>query len=126
MSNVLVRQLRATGFQRNLHILRRPQYIGPRVLTRGVANTVSSKPGSENLAHAATNIKEELGNSAGDLAKVIASANPKDHNDIAGPNPIASTFVRVSGLPSILYSQTNPQFSLESRKTSLHRFLNLS
>ena len=33
------------------------------------------RPGSQTLEHAATNVKEELGNSASDLAKVIAGAN---------------------------------------------------
>lgn len=42
---------------------------------RGVASTVSGRPGSQTLDHAATNVKEELGNSAADLAKVIAGAN---------------------------------------------------
>jgi len=36
---------------------------------------VSGRPGSQTLEHAATNVKEELGNSASDLAKVIAGAN---------------------------------------------------
>lgn len=42
---------------------------------RTVASSVSGKPGSQTLEHAATNVKEELGNSAADLAKVIAGAN---------------------------------------------------
>ena len=33
------------------------------------------RPGSQTLEHAATNVKEELGNSAADLAKVISGAN---------------------------------------------------
>lgn len=40
-----------------------------------VASSVSNRPGSQTLEHAATNIKEELGNSATDLAKGIAGAN---------------------------------------------------
>lgn len=43
--------------------------------SRNIASTVSNKPGSQTLDHAATNVKEELGNSASDLAKVIAGAN---------------------------------------------------
>lgn len=42
---------------------------------RSVASLVSGRPGSQTLDHAATNVKEELGNSAADLAKVIAGAN---------------------------------------------------
>jgi len=42
---------------------------------RMVASQVSNRPGSQTLEHAATNIKEELGNSASDLAKGIAGAN---------------------------------------------------
>lgn len=42
---------------------------------RPVASSVSGRPGSQTLEHAATNVKEELGNSASDLAKVIAGAN---------------------------------------------------
>ena len=42
---------------------------------RSVASSVSNKPGSQTLEHAATNIKEELGNSATDLAKKIAGSN---------------------------------------------------
>ncbi|KAF8350405.1 hypothetical protein F5887DRAFT_939031 [Amanita rubescens] len=44
-------------------------------LARPVASSVSGKPGSQSLEHAATNIKEEVGNSAADLAKVIAACN---------------------------------------------------
>ena len=42
---------------------------------RSVASSVSMRPGSQTLEHAATNVKEELGNSAADLAKVISGAN---------------------------------------------------
>jgi hypothetical protein len=42
---------------------------------RTVASTVSSRPASQTLEHAATNVKEELGNSASDLAKIISGAN---------------------------------------------------
>jgi hypothetical protein len=42
---------------------------------RGVASMVSGKPASQSFEHAATNVKEEIGNSASDLAKVIAGAN---------------------------------------------------
>jgi hypothetical protein len=42
---------------------------------RSIASLVSGRPGSQTFDHAATNVKEELGNSAADLAKVIAGAN---------------------------------------------------
>ncbi|KAF8623333.1 hypothetical protein AX15_006410 [Amanita polypyramis BW_CC] len=47
---------------------------GP-ILARSVASSVSGKPGSQTLEHAAKNIKEEMGNSAADLAKIIAASN---------------------------------------------------
>ncbi|KAF4614617.1 hypothetical protein D9613_002606 [Agrocybe pediades] len=64
-------------------ILRRPATLNARLLgptsallqARFVASSVSGRPGSQTLKHAATNVKEELGNSASDLAKVIAGAN---------------------------------------------------
>ena len=43
--------------------------------TRNVASSVTTRPASQSLEHAATNVKEELGNSAADLAKVISGAN---------------------------------------------------
>src|SRR5688572_4822893 len=49
--------------------------LTPPIHIRTVASTVSNKPASQTLDHAATNVKEELGNSAADLAKVIAGAN---------------------------------------------------
>jgi hypothetical protein len=58
--------------------LRLPQPIisfRPILHARYVASTVSGRPASQTLEHAATNVKEELGNSATDLAKVIAGAN---------------------------------------------------
>ena len=42
---------------------------------RNVASSVTTRPASQSLEHAATNVKEELGNSAADLAKVISGAN---------------------------------------------------
>lgn len=42
---------------------------------RSVASSVSMRPASQSLEHAATNVKEELGNSAADLAKAISGAN---------------------------------------------------
>jgi len=42
---------------------------------RFAANEVGSKPGSQTFEHAKTNIKEELGRSAGDIAKSISGGN---------------------------------------------------
>jgi len=44
-------------------------------LVRTVASSVSGRPGSQTLGHAAQNIKEEVGNSAADAAKTIAGGN---------------------------------------------------
>ena len=65
---------------------------GLMLLTRSVASSVSGKPGSQTLEHAATNIKEEVGNSAADLAKVIAACNAT--RDAVSPTG-AESFVRV-------------------------------
>ena len=42
---------------------------------RFAASSVSNKPGSQTLEHAALNVKEEVGNSAADWAKTIAAGN---------------------------------------------------
>jgi hypothetical protein len=42
---------------------------------RMVASSVSNKPASQTFEHAATNVKEELGGTASDVAKIIAGAN---------------------------------------------------
>ncbi|TFK30273.1 hypothetical protein FA15DRAFT_663664 [Coprinopsis marcescibilis] len=57
-------------------LLRPPTNLKPTFIQlRTVASSVSGRPGSQTLEHAATNVKEELGNSATDLAKAIAGAN---------------------------------------------------
>lgn len=45
------------------------------IIFRGAASSVSGRPGSQTLEHAAENIREELGNSTADLAKTIAGGN---------------------------------------------------
>lgn len=45
------------------------------VQRRLVASSVTNRPGSQTLEHAATNVKEELGGTASDVAKIIAGAN---------------------------------------------------
>jgi len=44
-------------------------------LRRTVATSVGSRPASQNLKHAALNIREEVGNSAADAARSIAGGN---------------------------------------------------
>jgi len=39
---------------------------------RFAANSVTNRPGSQTIEHAAINVREEFGNSASDLAKTIA------------------------------------------------------
>ncbi|KDR73676.1 hypothetical protein GALMADRAFT_71965 [Galerina marginata CBS 339.88] len=59
-------------------IARRPAFLGltsTAIHARFVASSVTTRPGSQTLEHAATNVKEELGNSASDLAKAISGAN---------------------------------------------------
>ena len=57
-------------------VLQRPTLLHART----VASFVTNKPASQSLEHAATNIKEEVGNSAADFAKVIAGSNvTKEH-----------------------------------------------
>ncbi|KAF9479292.1 hypothetical protein BDN70DRAFT_807335 [Pholiota conissans] len=56
----------------------RPAFMGittALLQARHVASSVTNRPGSQSFEHAATNVKEELGNSATDLAKAIAGAN---------------------------------------------------
>lgn len=61
------------AFQR---LLARPALANSTLLhARTVASSVTNRPGSQTLGHAGTNIKEEIGNSTADLAKVIAGAN---------------------------------------------------
>lgn len=59
---------------------------------RYVASQVTNRPGSQTPSHAATNIKEEAGNAASELAKHIAGANfPLD-----SVKPINQSFVSLS------------------------------
>ena len=71
--------------------LARPPATYPRlVLSRSVASLVSGRPGSQTFEHAATNIKEEVGNSAADLAKAIAANDPKKARDSVDPTGTGS------------------------------------
>jgi hypothetical protein len=62
-----------------------------RLIARGAASSVSGRPGSQTLGHAAENIKEEVGNSTADLAKVIAGSNYTSDT----VSPTSTTFVRI-------------------------------
>ncbi|RPD56343.1 hypothetical protein L226DRAFT_615526 [Lentinus tigrinus ALCF2SS1-7] len=64
--------------------LLRPTSLTPRtplsvfrsqLIVRGAASSVSGRPGSQTVGHAAQNIREEVGQSAADLAKAIAGGN---------------------------------------------------
>jgi hypothetical protein len=71
-----------------------PRLLPPtpmRLIARGAASSVSGRPGSQTLGHAAENIKEEVGNSTADLAKVIAGSNYTSDT----VSPTSTTFVRV-------------------------------
>ena len=48
---------------------------------REVASSVSGRPASQTIEHAVTNVKEEVGNSAADLAKSIAGGTPMKRFD---------------------------------------------
>jgi hypothetical protein len=70
---------------RNIALTARPHTLRiafPHIRT--AASSVSGRPGSQTIEHAATNIKEEVGNSAADLAKRIAAANMT--SDAVKPN----------------------------------------
>lgn len=79
-----------------LNNLRLPHLYKPGIFVplhaRGVASSVSGRPGSQTPGHAAQNIKEEVGHAAGDLAKTIAGANFTVDNVAAPKN---ETFVSV-------------------------------
>lgn len=87
--NALYRPILRTAAVRNVSLIcrrppsitpiaRRPTFLSlkPAVIhARFVASSVTTRPGSQTIEHAATNVKEELGHSASDLAKAIAGAN---------------------------------------------------
>lgn len=65
-------------------------FLRGQILVRGAASHVSGRPGSQTAAHAAENIREEVGNSAADLAKSIAGGNVY----VDSVKPTQQTFVR--------------------------------
>ena len=71
-----------TATARALQLKTKPQRFSPPPaavsmlqLRRTVATSVGSRPASQNLKHAALNIREEVGNSAADVARSIAGGN---------------------------------------------------
>ena len=60
-------------------------------IVRGAASSVSGRPGSQTIRHAAQNIREEVGQSTADLAKSIAGGNVFVDN----VEPTQHTFVSV-------------------------------
>jgi hypothetical protein len=98
--NTLFRQFTRTTAFRNTSFtlcksLARPaQFRHPNHSTllhaRTVASFVTNKPASQSLEHAATNIKEEVGNSAADFARVIAGDNATKDSVIHGEESFVS------------------------------------
>ncbi|KAF9789811.1 hypothetical protein BJ322DRAFT_558728 [Thelephora terrestris] len=71
-----------TATARALQLQAKPQRFGSPLAAvsifqhrRSVASSVGSRPASQNLKHAALNIREEVGNSAADAARSIAGGN---------------------------------------------------
>ncbi|OSD08319.1 hypothetical protein PYCCODRAFT_1429391 [Trametes coccinea BRFM310] len=62
------------------------------LIVRGAASSVSGRPGSQTLGHAAQNIREEVGQSAADLAKSIAAGNVFQDN----VEPTQQTFLGIT------------------------------
>ena len=71
-----------TAATRTLQLGTKPQRFSPPPAVasmlqprRSVATSVGSRPASQNIRHAALNIREEVGNSAADAARSIAGGN---------------------------------------------------
>ncbi|KAH9900846.1 hypothetical protein C8Q73DRAFT_636886 [Cubamyces lactineus] len=62
------------------------------LIVRGAASSVSGRPGSQTVGHAAQNIREEVGQSAADLAKSIAGGNVFQDN----VEPTQQTFLGIT------------------------------
>ncbi|KAI0636445.1 hypothetical protein C8Q77DRAFT_502070 [Trametes polyzona] len=62
------------------------------LIIRGAASSVSGRPGSQTAGHAAQNIREEVGQSAADLAKSIAGGNVFQD----GIEPTQQTFLGIT------------------------------
>ena len=77
-----------------------PLSLRNQLIIRGAASSVSGRPGSQTLGHAAENIREEVGQSAADLAKSIAGGNVFVDN----VEPTQQTFVRPFSIRAYPYS----------------------
>ncbi|KAI1791699.1 hypothetical protein LXA43DRAFT_1082517 [Ganoderma leucocontextum] len=77
----------STSIPRRSPCLLRNQFV-----VRGAASSVSGRPGSQTLEHAAENIREEVGQSAADLAKSIAGGNVYADN----VEPTQQTFLGIT------------------------------
>ncbi|KII88216.1 hypothetical protein PLICRDRAFT_616031 [Plicaturopsis crispa FD-325 SS-3] len=77
MNTLLRASIRAPLALRRPLLLQKSNLQRPTTLwhARTVANAVSGRPGSQSVEHAATNVREEVGNAASDLAASIAGAN---------------------------------------------------
>ncbi|KAK0441103.1 hypothetical protein EV421DRAFT_1814113 [Armillaria borealis] len=91
--NTLIRRTAVPRLAR--HALSRP-LVSPLLFlkSRTVASSVSNRPASQTFEHTATNIKEEAGNAASDVAKIIAGSNVT-RQDVVTPNN--STFFGITG-----------------------------
>jgi len=67
---------------------------------RAVATSVSGRPASQTVEHAALNVKEEVGNSAADLAKKIAGGYLT--SDAVAPAGKTQTFVSFKAIASTI------------------------
>jgi hypothetical protein len=83
------------GALRGRYLAVRPQNL---VFIRAVASSVSGRPASQTLQHATLNVKEEVGNSAADLAKTIAGGYLT--SDIVAPTGKYETFVSLDSRQS--------------------------
>ncbi|KAI0780399.1 hypothetical protein BD413DRAFT_1201 [Trametes elegans] len=69
-----------------------PSLLRNQLIVRGAASQVSGRPGSQTVGHAAQNIREEVGQSAADLAKSIAGGNVFQDN----VEPTQQTFLGIT------------------------------
>src|ERR1700759_2966026 len=110
MNPILTSLVRSSALRRTPFILRtsngtrvlQPSMISRSLLQRPAllqarfaASSVSGRPGSQSVEHAARNVKEEVGNSAADWAKAIAGGNFTQDSVTTDTDP---TFVCFSNL----------------------------
>ncbi|KAF7986626.1 hypothetical protein HWV62_26432 [Athelia sp. TMB] len=93
--SAILRRGAPLALYRPTQILSRPLLVA--LHQRGVASSVSGRPGSQSVAHAALNVQEEVGNSSADLAKTIAGGN---HFAQADANFIGVTKATIHAVPT--------------------------